>query len=453
MYIERRKKLCEQINTKYKTNKGVICLIANFEPERGLFRQESSFYYLTGLQEPGIMLTIDLASGSTLLFVPAYATARAQWMDTSFFDNVCKNPIKAGIEKIVPLGNPVHGYSLHQFGHLDYYAHFIMYLQTALLEQKTIFSLFSEDDSLYVDQRTVWLRFNRVIEGLEQAKIDVHPLIADMRRTKNAKEMETIFKAIEITMLAQEAIAAAIDDGAEEAEVHGNIKYIMCAASATEAFASIVGSGKNSTVLHYHTNNGTMHNGDLVVVDIGAEKNMYCADITRTYPVSGKFTPRQKEIYNLVLQVQEYIASLAKPGIWLKNKDVPEQSLHHLAKEFLRKKGYDRYFPHGIGHYLGLDVHDVGTYAEPLKEGDVFTIEPGIYIPEEALGVRIEDNYWMTKKGAICLSEGLAKTASEIELLMQTVKQADQELKEDFDDEDIDFKEELMRQQEYDFSS
>ena len=422
MYIERRKKLCKSIIDKYNTNKGIVCLIANYEPERGLFRQESSFYYLTGLQEPGLILTIDLSSDSTLLFVPAYAISRTQWMDTSFFDNLCKNPAQTGIEKIVSLGNQVAGYSIHQFGHIDQHAHLIMYLQTALLEQKTIFSPLSDSSALYISQRTLWLQLNRVMPTLEGACIDIHSLIAEMRCVKNMQEIEAIFKAVEITILAQETVAGIVGNDVEEAEVHGTVRYVMCTSGAIEAFPSIVGSGKNSTVLHYHTNSNRMHDGDLVVVDIGAEKNMYSADITRTYPVSGKFSERQKEIYTLVLETQEYIASLAAPGMWLRNKDMPEQSLHHLAKVFLDKKGYGRYFVHGIGHYLGLDVHDVGDYAEPLKEGDVFTIEPGIYIEEEALGIRIEDNYWMTEKGVVCLSEDLAKTVDEIELLMKTTK-------------------------------
>ncbi|HTM06532.1 MAG TPA: aminopeptidase P N-terminal domain-containing protein [Patescibacteria group bacterium] len=425
MYVERRKKLCKFIIDKYKTDKGIVCLIANYEPASGLFRQESSFYYLTGLQEPGLILTIDLSSGSTLLFVPAYGMSRTQWMDTTFFDDLCKNPARAGIEKIVPLGNQVAGYSIHHFGHIDQYAHFIMYIQTALFAQKTIFSPCSDNPALYIPQRTLWLQLNRAIPTLQEACIDIHFLIADMRRVKNMQEIEAIFKAVEITMLAQETVAGIISNNVEEAEVHGNVRYIMCASGAMEAFPSIVGSGKNSTVLHYHSNNKSMHDGDLVVVDIGAEKNMYAADITRTYPVSGKFSDRQKEIYTMVLETQNYIASLAKPGMWLRNKEVPEQSLHHLAKVFLDKKGYGHYFVHGIGHYLGLDVHDVGSYAEPLQEGDVFTIEPGIYIQEESLGIRIEDNYWMTEKGALCLSEDLAKTIDEIELLMKTTKLKD----------------------------
>ena len=147
-------------------------------------------------------------------------------------------------------------------------------------------------------------------------------------------------------------------------------------------------------------------------------------------------------MYNIVLETQTYIAECAKPGMWLKNKDKADKSLHHLAVKFLEKRGYDKYFPHGIGHFLGLDVHDVGDYNDPLQEGDVITIEPGIYIPQESIGIRIEDNYWITKDGATCLSEHLPKQADDIELIVQQAlhgedDDTDQE-DEDFDDEDGD---------------
>lgn len=418
LFIKRRKELCNTVKKQYAKKVGVLCLVSNAEPDRGVFRQESSFYYLTGITEPGVILTIDLASSETCLFVPQFSINRSLWMDTALFDDICKNPLKAGIDKIVPLGSAVAGYALHKFGHIDQYTHFISYLKAALATGKNIFSLFSTESDLYSDQKLFWFRLYDVINDLEKSLIDIHSLVADMRRYKGDQELTEIMNAVSITIVAQEAAAIVIRDGNNEAEVHANINYVMTLSQATEAFASIIGSGLNSTVLHYHKNNCIMKNGDLVVVDIGAEKNMYCADITRTYPVSGKFSQRQKEVYEVVLETQDYIASIARPGLWLRNKDQPDRSLHHLAQDFLNKKGYGKYFIHGIGHYLGLDTHDVGSYTEPLKEGDVFTIEPGIYIKEENIGIRIEDNYYMSSKGAFCLSDALVKTPESIERLM-----------------------------------
>ena len=148
-------------------------------------------------------------------------------------------------------------------------------------------------------------------------------------------------------------------------------------------------------------------------------------------------------MYEIVLATQEHIAELVKPGLWLRNNDMPDKSVHHLAVKFLAARGYDKYFPHGIGHFLGLDVHDVGDSAIALQEGDVITIEPGIYIPQEGIGIRIEDDYWVTKDGVICLSDNLPKEVADIESVMQRALSgiADEEddlTDEDEDDEDYD---------------
>jgi Xaa-Pro aminopeptidase len=260
-----------------------------------------------------------------------------------------------------------------------------------------------------------------------------------MRRKKDMGEIEALYKAVEITMLAHEAAAHALGHGVLEGEVQANLEYMFTGSGARCAFPSIVAGGKNGTVLHYVENSDQVKNGDLVIVDIGAENDYYCADLTRTYPVSGKFTQRQREIYNLVLATQEYIAELAKPGMWLSNKEHPDKSLNHLAKKYLSDRGYGHYFVHGIGHYLGLDVHDVGDYTTPLQEGDVITIEPGIYIPEEGIGVRIEDDFWIVRDGVVCLSDPLPRTVEEIEHFMKEGLEADDPAfagEEEYDDDD-----------------
>ena len=233
------------------------------------------------------------------------------------------------------------------------------------------------------------------------------------------QEIERTYKAISITLMAHEAAAQAIKSDVSEREIQGVIEYVFTAAGSRTAFPSVVACGANGTVLHYDENNGVLKDGDLLVVDIGAEVGHYCADLTRTYPVSGKFTKRQRELYDAVLETQAYIEDIAKPGMWLSNKEEPDKSLNHLAKKFLAPKGLEKYFTHGIGHFLGLDVHDVGDLKRPLEKGDLFTIEPGVYIKEENIGIRIEDDYLMGNDGVICLSEELPKTADEIEKFMK----------------------------------
>lgn len=407
----RIKDLLTHIKQAYPEKMGKIVLFADFETDRVRFFQESTFYYFTGLQEPGVVLTIDF-DGYTTLYVPNYLHERAKWVASSLtLDKEYAK--KIGINEIKLAGNLCSGYQIYPFSNQEYYLHLVEDLAKDVAVHEHLFVLNPNNDCEYIQQRLLLQQLR--LFGCTQASIDISPLVAAMRRIKDIKEIENLYKAIEITSHAQEAAAKAIAAGVTESEVQASLEYIITGSQARIAFPSIVATGKNATVLHYMESNAVLQKGELVVVDIGARYNGYCADITRTYPVSGVFTKRQKEIYAIVLETQEYIASRAKPGIWLSYKERPEASLYHIAKEFLKTKGYDKYFPHGIGHFLGLDVHDVGDYKQPLQIGDVITIEPGVYIPEEGIGVRIEDNYWIVKDGAVCLSEGLPKSIDDIQ--------------------------------------
>jgi Xaa-Pro aminopeptidase len=435
--VLRRKDLATAVKSAYPTLAGNIILFAGFESGTTAFRQESSFYYLSGLREPGLVMVLD-AQGNTDLYIPNCDQERAKW-SVSPVALTQKNAKNIGMAHVHYLGAQCVGYQFHPFFPETEYATLITLLKEMVSSGKTLFTLAPETPYAYIEQRLILERLKKFIPGIEKHIVDISPLVADMRRKKDMSEIERMYKAAEITTLGQEAAAQAVGDGMQECEVQAGLEYMFTGSGARNAFASIVASGKNSTVLHYHDNNGIMRNGDLVVVDIGAEYEYYCADITRTYPVSGTFTPRQRQIYDLVLATQEYIASVAKPGMWLSNKEHPEQSLNHLAKKYLEERGYGKYFVHGIGHFLGLDVHDVGDHTKPLQEGDVITIEPGIYIPEERIGIRIEDDYWIVKDGVVCLSENLPKTADEIEAMMQEMIEPENALEDDeddFDDED-----------------
>jgi Xaa-Pro aminopeptidase len=431
----RRRDLVNGIREEYRDKTGIIVIFAGFEGECRAFRQESSFYYLTGISEPGIVLVIDL-NGKSTLYVPNCGPLRSKWV-FSPIELIQENAKKLGIDEITVLGIECVGYQFHPFFPKQEYDFLLQRLQKTVTENGNIFTLYPTTPHEYSEQRLFLGRLESFMPGLSSSLIDVADIVAHQRRIKDMREIELIYAATEITSMAHEAAAQAIRQDVLECEVQASIEYIFTASGGTLAFPSIVASGKNSTVLHYQINNGTLKNGDLVVIDIGAEYAHYCSDLTRTYPVSGKFTKRQREIYDLVLETQEYIASLAKPGYWLNNKEVPEKSLNHLARAYLAKKGFDKYFIHGIGHYLGLDVHDVGDYKKPLQEGDVFTIEPGIYIPEESLGVRIEDDYWVVKDGVVCLSENLPKKAQDIERLMAQEFESSMTFEEEADEETI----------------
>ena len=439
----RRKELVEAIKLEFpQTSQGIVVLFAAFEQGSERFRQDKTFYYYTGINEPGTALVIDL-SGKSTLYIPNCFEKRAQWM-TLPVALVNRDAKALGVAAVELLGDECAGYELNPYFSVHEYAHMIGLIQRVVASGGSVFTTAPDNGHEYINTRFILDHLQKFIPDVQKSVVDIAAFVAQSRRRKDVSEIEHVYRAVEITELAHESAVQAIKNGALEAEVQASLEYMMIASHARPSFPSIVASGKNGTVLHYNQNSGTLKDGDLVVIDIGAEFNNYCADLTRTYPVSGTFTKRQRELYTIVLETQAHIASLAKPGMWLKNKDNVEQSLHHLAVKFLAKRGYDKYFPHGIGHFLGLDVHDVGDYSMPLQEGDVITIEPGIYIAAENIGIRIEDNYWITKDGALCLSEHLPKEADDIEAVVQQALSGESddededeyEDDEDFDDED-----------------
>lgn len=436
--VLRRRDLISAIKQEHAGKDGVVLFFAGFESDGKAFKQESSFFYYTGITEPGLVLAVDLQGKSTL-YMPNCGESRAAWMHSAV-ELSQKNAANIGIDQVKVLGTQCAGYQFHPFFPKTEYQTLLEDLDAITKTGKVLYTLAPETAHGYIDQRLILQRLEEFLPGLKQNVVDISLLVARQRCTKDMREIEALYTATEITVMAQEAAARSIEHDQMECEIQASLEYIFTAAGASAAFPSIVGSGKNSTILHYTVNSAMLKSGDLVVVDIGAQYNQYCADITRTYPVSGVFSKRQREIYNIVLETQEYIADLAKPGYWLNNKEHPEKSLNHLAKAYLAKKGYDKYMPHGIGHYLGLDVHDVGDYSRPLQEGDVFTIEPGIYIPAENIGIRIEDDYWMVKDGVVCLTEQLVKKPEDIEALMRATEEDDAEYEssmlDDIDDED-----------------
>ncbi len=415
IYAQRRALLIERVKQHFSQKNGKICLFAGFESERCAFVQESNFYYLTGITEPGVVLLIDL-SGKTTLYLPRFSQNRADWVITR------QDYEELGINAVEYLGQPMAGYTVRPFFEHTEYENLLAQLQQIIDADGSIFTIMPKKANDYSLQLFLLERIAAFIPKIKHFYVDISLLLAHLRQVKGKDELSLMYQAVDVTMMGHEAAVRVISPGVGEYEVQAAIEYVFTAAQAHIAFPTIVGSGKYSTVLHYIENNQIMKQGELVVVDIGAMHEHYCGDLTRTYPVSGSFTKRQREIYDLVLETQEYIASIARPGLWLSNREHPDKSLHHIAQAFLKERGYDKYFIHGLGHYLGLDVHDAGDYAQPLQAGEIITIEPGIYIPEESIGVRIEDNYWITEGGAICLSEQLPKEADAIEQLIQSDK-------------------------------
>ena len=298
-------------------------------------------------------------------------------------------------------------------------------------------------DSNENDRKNNLLRTNeyRFIDEMK-ARYPLHTfcraatIMKELRAVKTKEEVQVIQKAIDITEVAFRRLLQFIQPGVKEYEIEAEIYHSFLSQRATGvAYHSIIASGDNARTLHYTSNNNVCKDGELILMDFGAEYGGYCADLTRTVPVNGKFTKRQKEVYNACLHLHDYAKSILKPGISILNytDKVGEEATKQFLKIGLLSKSdiknedadnraYRKYLYHGISHHLGIDVHDLGTRTAPITAGMVFTVEPGIYIKEEKMGVRIENNFWITKTGNQDLMKNIPIKAEEIEALMRKVK-------------------------------
>ena len=413
-YRARRQRLMEQLKD------GVIVLIGAREEdlgEVGRFRQKNDFMYLTGVQTPAAYMMLVPAGvapdkpAKETVFVPPRNLMHEKWTGPQIGPGA-ESEAMFGIQEVADSTT-----FRTRLTELLMSAAFKPDGSTGKPAAK-LYTLIPRGATAEIERET------HFIATLKQAAphvqvVDVSPFIAEMRKIKSPAEIEMLQRAIDITGEAQREAMRAIKPGAFEYEAQAALEAAFTRNGAERAgFPSIVGSGIYSTVLHYNENHKKIEAGDTVVVDIGAEYSYYTADITRTYPASGKFTPRQREIYQLVLAAQRAAEKAYKPGMTI-------AQLNQVATETIKasplrdKQGntLDRYFIHGLGHWLGMDVHDVGKYSD-LPIGSVFTIEPGIYIPEEKRGVRIEDDYLVTEKGLVKLSGKIPSEPDEVERLM-----------------------------------
>jgi len=274
-----------------------------------------------------------------------------------------------------------------------------------------------------------WLKRANAFAGYVSFE-DVKPTLAALRTFKDAGEIERLRKASDASVAAHFAALKAMKPGVTEREISALLQYEWGKRGCERpAYAPIVGSGYNSTVLHYSDDSATIKDGDLVVIDAAGEYAMYASDITRTMPANGKFTARQREIYDVVYGAHQAAIAAFKSGKSNLKREGPD-SLYKIAYDYINTHGKDKhgqplgqYFIHGLSHYVGLNVHDDNDYSLPLGPGSVFTIEPGIYIPEESLGVRIEDIFYVDKDGKLInMSGALPHSADEVERAMATGK-------------------------------
>jgi Xaa-Pro aminopeptidase len=375
------------------------------------FRQDDDFFYLTGWFEPGAAILINSNPYVEILFLAEHNVTQEKWTGPKLGPEDPQASQKTGFDKVESLDR------LH--GEL---------LKILPQPRAVIFSDLGANGQITPSTGPLeWLRRGNSFPNYVSFR-DAKNLIARLRMVKDAGELHMVTSATEASEFAHRAALKAIHPGVTEREISALMQYEFGKRGCERpAYAPIVGSGFYSTVLHYSADSGTMQDGDIVVMDVGGEYSMYATDITRTAPVNGKFTARQREIYNIVLASQEAAMQAFQLGkSKLATSRTDADSLYKVAFDYINSHGKDlhgeplgKYFIHGLGHHVGLNVHDANDPALPLDKGMIFTLEPGIYIPEEKLGVRIEDMFAVGQDGKlVMLSHDLPRTADEVEKAM-----------------------------------
>lgn len=389
------------------TGTAPIVITANGLMQRGSdeafpFQQDTHFWYLTGLNDPDVVLVMD--KGKEFLIVPGRSQSREAFDGALDYDELSR---KSGIATIVP--------EKEGWKQLDSRIKRVQHVATLAPAPAYI-----ESWGLYTNpaRPTLVKRLRETNPSLELLDLRMH--VARMRMIKTAAEIEALQKAIDITIDTIKDVTKPkqLSSYTYEYEVEADITRGFRKRGATgllgHAFTPIVASGKHACTMHHVNNDGSLASDELVILDVGASYEQYSADISRTV-ISGEPNRRQRSIYEAVLAVQEYGFSLLKPGVYFHDF---EDKIVAFMGEKLRELGLiktitdenvRRYFPHATSHYLGLNTHDVGDYDRPLEAGVVMTVEPGIYIPEEGIGVRIEDDVLITKDGIKNLSERLPR--------------------------------------------
>ncbi|MED4686414.1 aminopeptidase P family protein [Bacillus mycoides] len=373
------------------------------------FVPNRNFYYLTGIDEPNVIFMLKKFGNSVeeTLFIEKSDPVMEKWDGKT----VSKEDAEqiSGIKKVV-------------------------YIES--FEKTMANTLFTENvKHLYLDlERREWkgtetktLAFAKYVrEQYPHVLIgNVYPHICELRVFKTEEEIEIIKEAIAVTKEGIYNVLKHAKADVMEYELEAHFDFTLKSSGIKHhAFNTILASGKNATVLHYEDNEAQIQNGDLVLLDLGAQKDYYNADISYTFPASGTFSSRQKQIYNIVLKALKETTELIKPG--LKFTALNEHTKKVLAEEckaiglIQEDEELSKYYYHGVSHFLGLDTHDVGTYKDRvLEEGMVITIEPGLYIEEESIGIRIEDDILITKDGYENLSKDIIRTVEEIEEFMR----------------------------------
>ena len=407
MFENNRKKLIESM----KEN-SLLILFAGSAPYRSAdqvykFTPNRNFYYLTGIDEPNVIVTILKTDKEAIetVYLEREDELMAKWVGRAISKDEASEV--SGIKSTK---------------YLDEFDSTI----SSYIDRRGISKIYLdlERQSINIPSTKAQDMANTLRVKYPHLKIkNIFHNIAKLRMVKNDREVELIQKAIGITKEGILAMAKNLTPGMKEYEVEAYFDFkIKSLGASAHAFSTICAAGKNATVLHYEDNNQEAKDGDLILFDLGAEYDYYCSDISRTIPINGKFTDRQKQIYQIVLNAMKEVEKNTKPGLTLAD-------LNNIAKKALAKgcmeigliekeEEIGKYYFHSVGHSLGLDTHDVWIVDSKLEEGAVITNEPGLYIEEEGIGIRLEDDLLVTKDGCINLSKDIPVEIEDIEALM-----------------------------------
>lgn len=410
VYSEHRSALMNKID-----NNSIVILFAGNAPKKTgdevyQFTPDRNFYYLTGISEENHIVVLSKFNNeiSEKLFLKEIDLAKEMWNGKTLRDFEAKEI--SGIEDTV------------------YMNEFYGYLNRLIKGAEEINLYLDLDRQNYFEEDSNGNKFAEVFKGKYPQVIikNVSSNITPLRMIKSKSEIAEMQRAIDITIDGVESLMKNAKAGMKEYELEAYFDFICKINGAKDfAFRTIAAAGKNATTLHYVENNSEIKNDDLILFDLGAQWNFYNADITRTFPVGGKFTDRQKQVYEAVLRVNKAVIEKIKPGVVYKELNAWATDL--IAEECIKlgiikeKKDVSKYYWHSIGHNLGLDTHDVEPQGRNFvfEEGMVFTVEPGIYISEESIGIRIEDDVLVTADGCEVLTKGMMKEVSEIEAFMK----------------------------------
>lgn len=410
VFINNRKRLISKIE-----DNSILILFAGKAPKKSGdqnydFTPNRNFYYFSGIDEEEHILVITKINNKVneKLFLKDIDKENERWIGKSLRDSEAKEI--SGIDEVNYKG--AFKASLSKI--LSNVTNITLYLDITREDFNTL-STVEESFAQDIQRKypNVWIK-------------NSNPIIRKLRLIKSEEEVKEIKEAIRITIKGVNKLMKKSKAGMKEYELEAYFDFVCKKEGAKDiAFKTIAAGGKNATILHYVSNNNKLNDGDLVLFDLGAQYNYYNADITRTFPINGRFTKRQKEVYEAVLRVNEKVINTIKPG--LSFKELNTISREWIAEECIKlgliknKDEVSKYYWHGIGHSLGLDTHDIDSKERDtiFEEGMVWTVEPGIYISEESIGIRIEDNVLVTSTGVDVLTKDMIKYIQDIEEFMK----------------------------------